>query len=281
MKLIQKFLDFLVYSNLFIAGCAVVMVNQTFHLVLHEKADLNLALFVLFSTLCSYSFHWWLPTHVTDVSPRSKWVDKFRFVYIILFIIGLAGSGIFFFRLIDYWPWLMVSAFVTFLYSAPKISHPLFRALRKVALGKTIFLAFVWMFVTTVLPIVISGNALKGDYVFFIFSRFFLIYAICILFDLRDKDADKEAGIRSLVTYLNDRGNLYLFVASLFVFVAATVSLLYYHYSIVSVLILLLPGILAAGFYRFSRRQNADMFYYLVLDGLMALSAFIMLVPGI
>ncbi len=277
----RALLDFFVYSNLFIAVCAVAMVDQTFQLVLHEKTDCNLSFFVLFSTLCSYSFHWWLPTHVTGVSPRTKWVDNLRIVYVILFIIGLAGSLVFFFRLSQYWPWLLLSAFVTFLYSAPKISHPLFKSLRKVALGKTIFLAFVWMFVTTVLPLVVSGKELPGDHILFILSRFFLIYAICILFDLRDKEADKAAGIRSLVTYLTERGNLVLFMASILIFVASTVALLYYDYPVLSVIILLLPGIIAAGFYRYSRKHFSDMFYYLVLDGLMALSAFIMLVPGI
>jgi 4-hydroxybenzoate polyprenyltransferase len=206
-------------------------------------------------------------------------VQKNRNVHLTLFIIGLIGSGIFFFYLLPYWHWLLLSAIITFLYSAPKIPHPLFRALRKVALGKTIFLALVWMNVTTLLPILISGEPWRNDFTLFIVSRFFLIYAICILFDYRDREDDKAAGIRSLITYLSEKGILYLFIFSLVIFAVSTVSLYPHGYTILSIIILLIPGIITACLYNYAKRNFSDLFYYFVLDGLMAFSALLMLIP--
>ncbi len=277
----QRVTNFLVYSNLFIAACAVIMVNQTDRFLLHHSSNRHFLFFVFFSTICSYSFHWYLTSHSVIPSERIEWVNRYRLLHLFLFFAGLAGSAIFFFYLLPYWHWLLLSALITFLYSAPKIPHKYFRALRKVALGKTIFLSFVWMYVTTILPILISQQPWRNDFILFIFSRFFLIYAICILFDYRDREDDKTAGIRSLVTFLSDKSILYLFIFSLLIFIISTALLLLYGYDISSVGILLLPGVITGCLFNYAKRNFSDVFYYLILDGLMALSAILMLIPGI
>lgn len=257
------------------------MVRQTEVLVLHQSPNTIFLLFVLFSTLCSYSFHWYLTTHSVIPSPRINWLQKNRNIHVALFLVGLTGSGILFFKLLPYWHWLVFSAFITFLYSAPKIPHPLFRALRKVALGKTIFLSLVWTYVTTLLPIIIADAPWRNDFTLFIGHRFFLIYSICILFDYRDREDDKVDGVHSLITYMNIRDVKRLFIFSLLALATCTLLLYHYDYSILSIGILLLPGIIVATLYRHALTNFTDLFYYVVLDGLMAFSSFIMLIPGI
>lgn len=257
------------------------MTHQTYQLVLKQPANVDFQFFVFFSTLCSYSFHWYLTSDSVLPSPRVDWTNNYRILHIILFLVGVGGAGIFFFRLLPHWHWLILAALITFLYSAPKIPHPLFRSLRKVALGKTIFLALVWMNVTALLPIMIADQPWKGDFTLYVISRFFLIYAICILFDYRDREDDKAAGIRSLITYLNENGILRLFIFSISIFAISTVGLYWYHYRPVDIIILLIPGVITASLYGYSKKNFADLYYYFILDGLMAFSAFIMLIAGI
>src|SRR5690606_30051523 len=207
--------------------------------------------------------------------------NKYKNVHLFLFFIGIAGSAYFFLMLFEYWPWLILGAFITFLYSAPKIPHPWFRALRRIAIGKTIFLAGVWTFVTTVLPVVTTHAAHEGDFYLFIISRFFLIYAICILFDYRDRFDDRAKGIRSLITYMSETGIRYLFLFSLMVYVAATIAMQLYGYSVLIILMLLVPGIITAALYNHARRNFSDMLFYFVLDGLMALSSVLTLLAWI
>jgi 1,4-dihydroxy-2-naphthoate octaprenyltransferase len=161
------------------------------------------------------------------------------------------------------------------------LPHRFFKTLRKVALGKTIFLAFVWMYVTTILPVIISDREWNTSYVLFAVSRFFQIYAICILFDYRDREDDKAEGIKSLITYLNEKGILYLFTFSIIIFGICTMFLYRYDYKISDILILLIPGILTAALYKYAKRNFSDTFYYFILDGLMAFSALVMLITGI
>lgn len=281
MKYPRQLLSFFVYSNLFIAGCALLMVYQTTRLLLGEDPGYHLTGFVLFSTLCSYSFHWYLTSGSVIPSERIQWLKKYKYVHTILFFTGLAGAAFFFYQLWKYWPWLLIAAFATFLYSAPKIPHPWFRLLRKVAIGKTIFLAFVWMYVTSILPVVVADHQLNEEHLLFAISRFFLIYGICILFDYRDRADDKASGVRSLITYLGERSITWLFYLSIVIFFVSTLLLLNYNYHLSTIIILLIPGIITAVLYNYARRHFGDMFYYLVLDGLMAFSAIFMLIPGL
>jgi 4-hydroxybenzoate polyprenyltransferase len=281
MPLAGKLFNFFVYSNLFIAGCAVLMVSQSYQLLLHTAPDLYFLAFVFFSSVCSYSFHFYLsPDHGGD-SPRAKWQQGNLSVHLILLITGFIGSVIFFLPFIKYWPWLLFSVITTFLYSAPKIPNKYFRLLRKIAIGKTIFLAMIWMYVTTILPVMVSDQTWQNDLYFFAVSRFFMIYCICILFDYRDREDDKAKGIRSLVTYLSEDGIRILFILSLLLFVTSTICLLFYQYSLLTIFILLIPGIITAALYNYARENFSDIFYYFILDGLMALPALLTLLIGI
>lgn len=189
-----------------------------------------------------------------------------------MFIVGAVGSAVFTFLLIDHWFWLGVTAFVTFLYSAPKVNHPLFFYLRKIAIGKTIFLAFAWMHVTTLLPLVIHVKTLVAADVWFVINRFFYIYAICILFDYRDVEEDRKSGIKSLITYLSEKGIDRLFWGAM-VMVLITSILLLNYFSIATVVALLIPAAILSLLYYPSKKNFSDYLYYFVLDGLMMLSA--------
>ena len=274
MSFARNFSRFFIYSNLFIALCAVVMVYQTYQLLLHTSPGIYFIAFIFFATICSYSFHWYLtPSDIQVTSARTEWLSRYKNIHLVLFFIGLAGVVVSGFFLSDHWHWLLLSALITFFYSAPKIPHPYFNALRKVALAKTIFLAFVWMYVTTILPLMISDQPWRTDFSLFSISRFFLIYAICILFDYRDREYDKSVGIRSLITWLSDKNITRLFILSLLLFVLFTGWLFLYGYSYPVIIILLIPGVITAGLYRYAQKNFSDMLYYFVLDGLMALSS--------
>ncbi len=102
-----------------------------------------------------------------------------------------------------------------------------------------------------------------------------------MLFDYRDRKDDKAAGVRSLITYLSEGNITSLFTFSLLVFSASTLLLLNYNFTFTSVILLLIPGAVTAGLYNYGRRNFSDLLYYFILDGLMAVSAILMLIAGI
>ncbi len=273
MTFTGKLFRFFIYSNLFIACCAVLMVRQTCQLLLHTNPGIPLISFIFFATVCSYSFHWYLtPVEGNISSSRVNWLNQHRRVHLLLLIIGVIGTIISAFFLLNHWHWLLTAALVTFLYSAPKIPHRSFRMLRKIALGKTIFLAFTWTYVTSILPLQIEAKEWSTAFSVFAAHRFFLIYAICILFDYRDREYDKSIGIRSLITWLSERNITILFTFSVILFVIFTIWLAALGQPLHIIIILLLPGLITAALYNYAKKNFSDILYYFILDGLMALS---------
>lgn len=248
------------------------MVYQT-ALLFDVPLSFNVVGFVFFGTVCSYNFHWYLtPPNVGGPTEKVIWNIKNKHIHLGLFFTGLLGAGIFSILLLKYWLWLGITAFVTFLYSAPKIPHPIFRHLRKIAVGKTIFLAFSWAHVTALLPLVLYHTNLSGGEICFVVNRFFFIYAICILFDYRDRENDRKDRIRSLITILSERGIDIIFWGSVLTFFLS-LGILIQYFSVFTILALGIPGLLLCFLYYPSKKTTSDYLYYFVLDGLMMLSA--------
>jgi 1,4-dihydroxy-2-naphthoate octaprenyltransferase len=257
------------------------MVYQTYRLLLHDFPPFSVTAFVFFATMCSYNFHWYLTPDSVDFSRRIQWAREHKGWHLILYFMGLTGTIICFFPIRTHWMALGFVAFITFLYSAPKLPQDFFRALKKIAIGKTLFLAIVWTHVTTLLPVFISGESLKPAFIVFALSRFGLIYAICILFDYRDREDDKKDGILSMITYFNEQGINVIFWCSLIISFLAAIAMYAYGFSTTIVLLMLIPGVITASLFNYAKRNFSDYLYYFVLDGLMMLSGLLMLIGRI
>jgi 1,4-dihydroxy-2-naphthoate octaprenyltransferase len=276
---LKRIAGFFLYSSLYISFCAVLMVYQT-SLLFKLPVSAPFLFFTFFATICSYNFHWYLTPDFSSPSKRVNWSQHHKTLHLGLYFIGIIGSIVCFFFISAHWFALLIATGITFLYSAPKVPLPFFRFLRKIAIGKTIFLATVWTYVSAILPVIIAGAPLTTSIVLFAFNRFFLIYAICILFDFRDREEDKVSGIRSLITLLDEKGIDRLFIFSMIAFLLSTVSLLLVsnHISPVAELALLIPGGILCSLYSYAKQHFTDFLYYFVLDGLMMLSGLLLLV---
>lgn len=270
--MLKKLFDFFVFTSLFIALCAVLMVYQT-SLLFNVRFQWALYAFVFFGSVCSYNLHWFLtPPHIPEPTYKLKWNITNRSLHLILFIVGAAGAGITAFLLIEHWFWLGVTALFTFLYSAPMIDYAPFIWLRKIAIGKTIYLALAWAHITSFLPLAIKLKTVEPQHLWYLVNRFFFIYAICIVFDRRDVENDRKAGIKSLITFFSEKGTDRLFWFSI-VMVFTTCIILSRWLSWLDVSILFFPSIVMGLLYEPSKKNFSDYLYYFVLDGLMALSA--------
>ncbi len=246
--------------------------------VLHLPYSYDFLCFVFFASICSYNFHWFLTPQSHKSPDRVKWTHEHKNGHLIFYFAGVVGSIIFFIKLRHHWFALLFATLITFLYSAPKIPLPYFRFLKQVAIGKTTFLTMVWTYVTAIMPVFVAEEKhFNHDIKLFAASRFFLIYGICILFDYRDREDDKEDGIRSMITYFDEKGVDRLFLFSMMAFFVFTLGLLFTGLSLKKVFVLLIPGIILIALYSYAKRNFSDYLYYFVLDGLMMLSGLLML----
>lgn len=270
--MLKRIFDFFIFTSLFIACCAVLMVYQAF-LLFGVSFPLSLYCFVFFGSVCSYNFHWFLtPPHLSSSSPKLEWNLSNRPLHLVLAFLGLAGAAVCAWLLVEHWIWLALTAFITFLYSAPLIPFTPFTWLRRIAIAKTIYLAAAWTHITAVLPLVIEAEDFSAQHAWYGANRFFFIYAICIVFDRRDVESDRKAGIRSLITWFDEKGVDRLFWGSLVVVLASSLVLAQWL-PVSDVLILFFPSLLMGLLYQPSKKNRSDYLYYFLLDGLMALSA--------
>ncbi|MGX5817269.1 UbiA family prenyltransferase [Chitinophaga lutea] len=271
--MLRGFFNFILFSSIYIAICAVLMAWESSEILQLQYDRYHYYLFVFFSTIASYNFHWYLTPGSERHSERILWGQRQRTLQLFGCAVGVLGAGWFIFPLLEHWLPIAGAVLLTFLYSAPKLR--MFRWLSRIAIGKTIFLSAVWTYVTTTLPALIA-ETYTPQLAWLTIYRFFLIYAICILFDYRDREEDRKAGIRSLITHLKEPHLDKLYYSSLIVAWICAMGLAT-DLPIFGLFSLLAPVAVVGLIKRYAQENTSDYVYYFLLDGLMMLSALLQL----
>lgn len=273
----------IVYGNVYIALCAVVMCQTTARLFGTVLPDTFIG-FVFAGTLGSYCLHWYLtespPEAPNGPVQRLAWNEKHRQGLLVLFA-GSALVGLWLMQsLRAYLPDLLPVLITTFLYSAPKMNWRPFRVLRRIAILKTAYLALVWTYLTAFIPLRIGTpvRELSGLLMMaWLLNRFLFIYSIAFWFDYRDRADDRRSKWLTIVSMLNDRQS-YRFSTGLAVGFTVTIAGLYAEgipgWPLVGLSVPLLIVTLTA---RSISRQSADYWYYVYLDGLLMVSGLLLL----
>lgn len=238
--------------------------------------------FVAFATLTSYSFHAYLNTFYLPPkkSPRLIWIDKNRTFLIVQSIIAAIITGIFYLNLIPYSIYIIPIILITFLYSAPQISVKPFIYLRKIAIGKTLYLSFAWTYVSCILPLLIGGLPLLAlQNIYFIFNRFLLIFIIAILFDKKDRETDKSLQIKSLITHLSLSSINRLIYICCFLFLITCYLFHQQTQNAYLTFALVLPIIILSLSLPYIEKTDNDYLYYGYLDGLLLISGIYIIIP--
>ncbi len=276
VALLKKIFEFFVYSNFFIALVAVVMVNYTFA-IFHHSSSYILLLFVFFATLCSYSFHWYLSADYSGTNNRLKWTNANNGVLTFFLLLSSTPCVYLFFQLGNVRLWVIMGGLATFIYSAPKIEARPFIWLRTFAVGKTLYLTSVWVFVTVFLPLLAMETSFDNKEIWFGINRFFLILPICVLFDRKDRETDLGQGIRNIIYQLTSKQTGVLLGVCMAIFFFSGFMLFRKNFISTPSLVLNLSGIVFILLTPFHTRKPDDLYYYFLLDGLMMLSGAISL----
>ena len=264
--------NFILFSSIYVACIAIVMIWQTNALLHVQDVNRIYYFFVFCATMCSYNFHWYLTPADYSTSERIMWGARHKGLQLGLCAVGGIGALYGFWLLKEHWLALSGAAILTFLYSAPKLPQKAFIWLRRIAIGKTIFLTTVWIYVTTVMPVLIEKIPYSHDILLFALHRFFLVYSLCMLFDYRDLESDKREGIRSLITWLTPRNLRRLYFTSLILSAIFALSL-YPVDNWLLTAILLAPVVITTLITRYTLKNRSDHYYYFVVDGMVMLSS--------
>lgn len=215
-------INWLLYSNIFIALCAVAMTLQTLFLLQQEwKTSLALLGLVFFSTWFIYALHRlvsWRKLNASLDIPRFQIIGNYQSHIKIYAVLAAILAAICFFYLEQRTQWaLLLPALLSLGYVLPFIGKRQLR-LRDLPFIKIFLIAGVWSYVTVLLPLLEAGIHLQMNGIRSIthlilpsfLERALFIFIITLPFDLRDWKLDQHHAVKTVPTALGPKRTIYL-----------------------------------------------------------------------
>ena len=224
---------------------------------------------LLFSgTLVSYNWH-----RVIGMKQTGKLELKakpFRFM-MLLFALLLMAVSIFFIKKAALLV-LVPLAVVTLLYSMPLELPIWYLPLRKIPYLKVFVVAVTWSVLTVWLPLAERMNMHNPLQILLIFmERFFLLFPLCLLFDIRDIRADRKLGMNTLPVALGVKTSLWISVVSAFIFWATVIAQSFITMNFYPAILAGLIFMLFTGSLLCPKCKAHRNYYVLFVDGLLLL----------
>lgn len=287
MQLFIKFINFVLYSNLWISIAAITMTAKTLFLLDLPFMEWTMIYgFVFSATLFIYAGH-----RVIGLQKSQQFKDKGRYkviadyqshivIYAILGGIGTLVSA-------SFLSWkslgmMTIPGLISLGYVFPILANKEKKRLRDIDDIKIYFVALVWMVVSVILPFV--ENEAK-DYGFLIISClevFFFVFAITIPFDIRDLNIDDTNNVKTIPARIGAvKAKKIAILLLLLSYILIIVNVYCHNLTPFSSVSLLLPYSIAY-FITFllicySGRDKEDYYYTGFLDGTMILLPFLLI----
>lgn len=210
-RLLSRWFDFLIFSNTFIALCAVAQGWLTYQL-LEVEPDAEVLILLYFATAFVYNAQAVLnkiPRDGTSIYYRIDWLIRHRKLIRGLSFLALAGIAVCaVFLQPRTWVSLGLTGLLAVFYSFPVLKGG---GLRQVPGLKLFLIAGVWASACVLVPYVESGVQLETwRLVMLWLKRFLFIAAITLPFDIKDIETDRAWGLTTLATLLGTRGAAFL-----------------------------------------------------------------------
>jgi 4-hydroxybenzoate polyprenyltransferase len=284
-KYLRQALDFLLYSNIFIALCAVSQGLVTYWLV-EAKPDTYVLGLLFCSTLALYNFSILLSKpEKPEISrfQRVRWIfSHYRLMITLTIISSIAIIPLSFFLNTSSNILLIGLGLISIAYNLPIFSIDDTRfSLRNIPGVKLFIIAMVWAASCVLLPIFeIAGNNYStitlNETLLLFLKRLFFIAAIAVPFDVRDIFQDKSNQLKTIPVIFGEKNSLLICQVLL-----ASYLLLLFNFTkkIDGNFFALSLTILLSGWLIFkSKWKKNEYYYFLLLDGTMMLQLIMLLI---
>ena len=276
-------LDFLLFSNLFIALCAVAQGLVTYQL-LGVKPEKYILALLFFSTLAQYNFSILLSKPKDpQKSPfrRVKWIfSHYRLMISVTIISIVSLIPLILFLSVPSQILLFFLGVLSVAYGLPIFSfHDKKFGLRNIPGIKLFLIALVWSVSTVLLPILELESlgilhTPNRDTILLVAKRFLFVAAITVPFDIRDLFQDRSSALKTIPVMLGEK-KAYLFCQALLI--AYLILLFLFSESFDKNFFALSLTVFLSGWLIFkSNFVRNEYYYFLYMDGTLILQ-FLML----
>ncbi|TCC97763.1 UbiA prenyltransferase family protein [Pedobacter hiemivivus] len=287
-KVLLPILDFLLFSNLFIAICAVAQGLITYHL-LNVAPDKYILAIIFFGTIGIYNFSMLLskPQDPKN-SPyaRVRWIFSHHRLIISITLISvlcLIPLGLLYLS-IEAKLLMIFTAVLALGYNIPFLTLNNQKiGLRNIPGIKLFLIALVWSVSCVLLPVVelehnYQINISTAETLLLVAKRFLFVAAITIPFDIRDLFQDKLYALKTIPVMLGEK-KAYIFCQ--FLLVGYLALLLLFRQASISDIIALTLTLLLTGWLIFkSNIKKNEYYYFFYIDGTMLLQYVVLILAS-
>jgi hypothetical protein len=266
----SRFIDLLLFSNLFISIGAALLIYETYWL-LGIKPDMLYPAIGFFSTLFIYNLDRLIVLKsIKGIdSARHKWIVKYSAL-----LIGLSVLALLFLLVSIFFLPLRIIIFLAHLgiissaYSVPFFIKGL--TLRSIKGLKIFLIVYVWAASTVIMPAAAAGLSIfQKDVILFFAERALFIFIITLPFDIRDFRSDKSSNVLTIPGYIGIKATKRLIIASTFAFILINL----FHYPLSNgIFWAKLISITSSAWIAWKAREDHHEYYFTgLLDGTMIL----------
>jgi len=270
---IKKLFEFILFTSIFAAGCAVAFCMETNILLGIPFNKFSFYAFVFGATIVQYNLHYIVKEVAAEGSARLSWSQRNKDIHFILLIAGcfLIIYSLFSFKLQHFFI-LFILGCISFLYSFPFLPFGKKKRIKDYGFLKIITLSLLWTLVTVWFPA--TGHAYDSGLFAFVFvKRLLFMFILCLLFDMRDIEVDRSENIRTLAIAIGRNKSYILSYILLLVFVL----LCFAQYLYLPQMQFLVPMIISAAAtfitIEITKKTSSDFIYLAGIDGMMLLQA--------
>jgi 4-hydroxybenzoate polyprenyltransferase len=255
------------------AICAAAFTAETY-LLAHSGINGIYISFVFFSTLVLYGLPSFTETNFSSDHPeRHKWISEHKKLLFVFSAIGIIVCGMlsFFFQ------FRFILSFVPIVLIALAYFFPQTH-LRGITGLKAGIVALVWTGVTAFYPLLLlsdmeMNNLYEEKNVTILLLNFLFIFPLCVIYNVRDIEADRKAGVRTLPVIYGVRVTIAFCIMSLLAFSGLTFFSSFWNEVKAS---LITSGIISAVLILFASEKRAEYFYSFWIDGMILLQALLL-----
>lgn len=267
-----KTINFILYGNFFIAICAFVQTLQTYFFLEANNTPLSiLPIFIAAATFFLYNIHKPITYFL-----KKQFIENQRFLKTKAFSTPLSIltvlSGLFcfyaFFQIQTTTQLsLIVAATLSLAYVLPVFRG---RRLRDLPFVKIFTIAFVWAFVTVILPVQELHKTMDINIGLMFLEKTCFVFALTIPFDIRDMDFDALTNIKTLPLSIGLKKAKYLAFLCLIICIFLIFILNKNEiYSTKQTILLTISYLASSIVIYFTQKNRNDYFFYGLTDGMM------------
>lgn len=256
---LKKILDFIVYSNLFIALCVAFATLQTASIF--SKHSEQIFTFILPNFIATFVLYNLQRLYYAAKQPHNvkyNWYNQNRRLIFTLIILTLFSS----FNLL--WDFFIENAYILAAYALLALLSLLYFLppiqLRKYGLLKPFIIAFVLICVSVILP---GISELNQQFLIYTVGQFCFITALCVLFDIRDVEHDKKSNFITLPIKHGIAKTKYVVFLLLLVYLASAFFLPLFGYFITVIISTITVTLLTL----IAKPSKHNYFYLFLVDG--------------